>query len=166
MSSPALTAGCLAVSLAIAGTNGWHWYKRGRKPEDLAHFGSGVALGGLSTVCGGLLGTLAGWSIAAGNSAGSSAVSGTTGATATAIRHGTAGHLTPGGGIITCLLAVGCVVAWRAAGKEVRRRLVGGFFVGATLVATAGMAHEFVHVVGLVNSMGDPLIGWFNRGQA
>lgn len=166
MSSTALTAGCLAVSLGVAGVNGWHWYKAGRDPKKLAHFGGGFALGGLATVCTGILGTLAGWSIAAGNGAGRQAVSSTTGATATTIRHGTAGHLTPGGGVVTFLLTVGCIVAWRAASKEVRRRLVGGFFVGATLVATAGMAHEFVHVVNMINGVGDPMTNWFNRGQA
>jgi hypothetical protein len=165
MSSPALTAGCLAVSLAIAGVNGWTWYKTGRDPKNLVHFGSGFALGGLATICGGLLGVLAGWSVGAGNAAGKSAVSSTTGAAKDAMHHGTAGTLTPGGAIVTFLLAVGFVVAWRAASKVIRRRLAGGFFCGTTLVVTVGVAGLFVHVVGLVNGIGDSGYQWFNGGQ-
>jgi hypothetical protein len=166
VSSPALTAGALAVSLAIAGANGWTWYKTGKDPKNLIHFGSGFALGGLATICGGLLGVLAGWSAGIGNTAGRSAVSSTTGATKAAMNHGAAGTLTPGGAIVTFLLAVGFVIAWRAASKVIRRRLLGGFFCGTTLVITVGVAGLFAHVVGLVNGIGDSGYQWFNGGAA
>lgn len=166
MSSPALTAGALAVSLAIAGANGWTWYKTGKDPKNLIHFGSGFALGGLATICTGLLGVLAGWSAGIGNTAGRSAVSSSTGTGKATLVHGSAGQLTPGGAIVTFLLAVGFVVAWRAASKVIRRRLLGGFFCGSTLVITVGVAGLFVHVVGLVNGVGDSGYQWFNGGQA
>ncbi|BBB01094.1 hypothetical protein RVR_8347 [Actinacidiphila reveromycinica] len=166
MSSPALTAGALAVSLAIAGANLWQWHKAGKDPKNLAHFGGGFALGGLATVCTGLLGVLAGWSVAAGNGVGKHAVSGATGNTAQALNRGTAGTLTSGGAVITFLLLIGFIIAWRAASKTVRRRLLGGFFCGATLVVTVGMAGLFVHVVNLVNGMGNPVLSWFNGGAA
>lgn len=166
MSAPVLTGGCLAVSLAIAGMNGWHWYKTGKDPKNLLHFGSGFALGGLATICTGLLGVLAGWSVAVGNAAGRHAVSGATGKNAAPLNHGTAGQLSAGGAIITFLLAVGFIVAYRAANKTIKRRLAGGFFCGATLVVTVGMAGLFVHVVGMVNGIGNPVMGWFNGGAA
>lgn len=162
MSSPALTAGALAVSLGIAGGNLWHWYKRGKDPKKLVHFGSGFALGGLATICGGLLGVLAGWSAAVGNTAGRSAVSSTTGAGKAVMNHGNAGQLSPGGSIVTFLLLVGFVIAWRAAPKDIRLRLIGGFFCGSTLVITVGIAGLFAHVVGLVNGVGDPGYNWID----
>lgn len=166
MSSPALTAGALAVSLGIAGANLWHWYKTGKDPKNLVHFGSGFALGGLATICGGLLGVLAHWSASGANTAGRSAVSSTTGAGKAAMNHGHAGNLTAGGAIVTFLLLVGFVIAWRAASKTIRRRLLGGFICGSTLVITVGVAGLFVHVVGLVNGIGDSGYGWFNGGAA
>ncbi len=166
MSSPALTAGALAVSLGVAGANLWHWYKTGKDPKRMAHFGSGFVLGGLGTICGGLLGVFAGWFAVAGNTAGRSAVSSTTGAAKSAMNHGHAGTLHPGGAIVTFLLLIGFVIAWRAAPKQIRWRLVGGFFCGATLVITVGVAGLFVHVVGLVNGVGDSGYNWFNGGSA
>lgn len=166
MSSPALTAGALAVSLGIAGVNFWHWHKTGKNTKNLAHFGSGFALGGLGTICTGLLGVLTGWSVAVGNTAGRSAVSSTTGTGKTVMNQGHAGQLGTGGAIVTFLLLTGFVVAWRAAPKQIRWRLVGGFFCGATLVATVGVAGLFVHVVGLVNGVGDAGFNWINGGSA
>lgn len=166
MSSPALTAGALAVSLGIAGANLWHWYKTGKDPKNLVHFGSGFALGGLATICTGLLGVLAGWSVSGANTAGRSAVSSTTGAGKAVMNHGHAGSLHPGGAIITFLLLVGFVIAYRAASKVIKRRLFGGFFCGTTLVVTVGVAGLFVHVVGLVNGVGDSGYHWFNGGAA
>lgn len=166
MSSPALTAGALAVSLAVTGTNLWYWYKSGKDPKNLLHFGGGYLTGGLATVCTGLLGTLAGWTAGADNGLGKHAVSSTTGHTANTLHHGTAGQLTPGGGIVTVLVAVGFVVAWKAAPKAVKRKLAGGFFSGATLTITIGVAGLFVHVVGLVNGVGDSGYAWFNGGSA
>lgn len=162
MSSPGLTAGALAVGLGITGANLWYWYKKGKDPKKLVHFGGGFVLGGLGTICGGLLGVLAGWSVAVGNTAGRSAVSSTTGAGTAVMNHGHAGALHPGGAIVTFLLLFAFVVAWRAAPKDIRWRLVGGFFCGSTLVVTVGVAGLFVHVVGLVNGVGDPGFNWIN----
>ena len=67
---------------------------------------------------------------------------------------------------MTVLLLVGFVVAWRAASKEIRRRLLGGFICGSTLVITVGVAGLFVQVVGLVNGIGDTGYSWFNGGSA
>jgi hypothetical protein len=166
MSDTALTVGGLAVGLSITGVNLWHWYKAGKDPKNLAPFGSAFALGGLSTLCGGLLGTLAGWTAGANNAAGKNAVAGVAGGQAGTVNAGTAGQLTQGGALATALIAVGVFVAWRAANKQLKRKLAGGWWAGATLTLSAGMAGLFVHVVSLVNSVGGGVLGWFNGGAA
>lgn len=167
MNHTALTAGALAVSLAITGINLWRWWKSpGRDPKNLLHFAGGFLTGGLATICGGLLGTLAGWTAGVDNAIGQHAVSGTTGRAAQAMNHGTAGQLTPGGAIVTVLIATGFVVAWRAAPKPVKKKLLGGAWAGATLVITVGVAGLFVHVVAMVNGVGDTGYAWFNGGAA
>lgn len=164
--SAALTAGATAVSLAVTGTNFWYWYKAGKDPKKLLHFGGGCLIGGLATICGGLLGTLAGWTAGADNALGSHAVSSTTGQGAAALHQGTAGALTPGGGIVTFLIATGFAIAWKTAPKDIRRKLAGGAFSGATLTLTIGVAGLFVHVVALVNGIGDSGYAWLNGGSA
>lgn len=167
MSNTALTAGALAVSLAATGVNLWHWWKTpGRAPKMLIPFGGSYALGGLSTICAGLLGVLAGWTAGLDNTLGKNAVSSTTGSAATTLNHGSAGQLTPGGGIVTFLFAVGFVVAWRAADRVMKRKLFWGWFSGATLTLSVGVAGLFVQVVGLVNGIGDSGYAWFNGGSA
>jgi hypothetical protein len=163
MSAPLLTVGGLAVGLAITGVNLWHWWKSpGRDPKNLAPFGGAFVLGGLSTLCGGLLGTLGGWTAGANNAAGRHAVTSVAGGRAGTVAHKAAGTLTPGGALATTLIAVGVFVTWRAASKQLKRKLAGGWWAGATLTLSAGMAGLFVHVVTLVNSVGGGVLGWFN----
>lgn len=167
MSSPALTAGGLAISLAATGIYGWRWWKTAnRKPADLAPFAGSYVLGGLATVCAGILGILAGWTALLGNGLGKHAVTSTAGGKVTTMAHGTAGVLTPGGRIVVFLVAVAAVVAWRAAAKTMKRQLFWGWFCGSTMTLTVGVAGLFVHVVGLVNGVGDSGYAWFNGGQA
>lgn len=165
MNPAVLTVGGLGVGLAITGVNLWHWWRSpGRDPKHLAPFGGAFVLGGLSTLCGGLLGTLGGWTAGANNAAGRNAVRGVAGGQAGVVAHKAAGQLTPGGALATFLIAVGVVIAWRAANRQLKRRLAGGWWAGATLTLSAGMAGLFVHVVMLVNSVGGGMLGWFNRG--
>jgi ABC-type sulfate transport system permease component len=165
MSNIALTAGGLAVSLAATGFYGWQWWKSpGRKPADLAPFAGSYILGGLATVCGGVLGVLSGWTALAGNGLGKHAVTSTAGGKAAVMNHGTAGVLTPGGHIVAFLLAFACFIAWRAAAKTIKRRIFWGWFAGSTMMLTVGMALLFAHVVALVNGIGDTGYGWFNHG--
>lgn len=167
MSAPLLTVGGLAVGLAITGVNLWHWWKSpGRDPKNLAPFGGAFVLGGLSTLCGGLLGILAGWTAGANNAAGKHAVTSVAGGHTGTVVHKAAGQLTPGGALATFLIAVGVIVAWRAANKQLKRRLAGGWWAGATLTLSAGMAGLFVNVVNLVNNFGGGILGWFNGGAA
>lgn len=166
-STIALTAGAATVSLAITGANLWGWWKAGKVPKNLAHFGGGYAIGGLASICaGGILGTLAAWAASLANGVGKHAVTASTGQNAAALHHGSAGTLTPGGGMVTALGAVAFAIAWKTASKTIKRRLTGGFFSGATLTLTIGVAGLFAHVVGIVNGIGDSGLGWLNGGAA
>ncbi|AEW94620.1 MULTISPECIES: hypothetical protein [Streptomycetaceae] len=166
MSHTALTVGGLAVGLAITGVNAWSWWKSpGRDPKHLLPFASGFALGALSTICGGLLGAAAGWTAGLNNAAGGHIVPGATGTGAGTVARGAAGGLTPGGALLTFLLLVGVIVAWRAATKVLKRRLAGGWWAGATLTLSAGVAGLIGStIVPVVNTGGDSVLAWFNGG--
>lgn len=165
MSSPALTAGGLTISLAATGYYLWQWGKSpGRKPADLAPFAGSYILGGLATICGGLLGVLAGWTALVGNAVGKHAVTGAAGGHADVMNHGSAGTLTSGGRILVALLAFACFIAYRTAAKTMKKRIFWGWFAGSTMMLTVGMALLFAHVVALVNGIGDSGYNWFNHG--
>lgn len=165
MSSPiALTVGGLAVSLAVTGIYGWRWWKSpGRKPADLAPFAGSYVLGGLATMCGGIIGVFAGWTALLGNGLGKHAVTSTAGGKADTINHAPAGALTQGGHLVAFLIAVAFAVAWKAAAKTVKQKLWWGWFAGATMTLTAGVAGLFLHVTGLANGLGDGMLAWFNH---
>lgn len=162
----ALTVGGLAIGLVLLGVALWTWWKSpGRDPKILLNFGAGYCLGALSTVCGGILGVLSGWTAGLNNKGGEHAVPGTTGSGNGTINSGSAGQLTQGGGLAVFLLAACIFIAWRAAGKVAKRRLTAGWWSGATLTLSSGMAA----VVGSsllpgANSVGDHIIAWFNGG--
>jgi hypothetical protein len=165
MSNTALTVGGLGVSLAATGIYGWKWWKTGtRKPADLAPFAGSYLLGGLATMCAGVIGLLAGWTALLGNGLGKHAVTGAAGGQADAVNRGTAGVLTPGGHLVAFLFFVGFVVAWKAATKAMKRQLWWGWFCGSTMTLTVGVAGLFLHVTGLANGIGDSALGWFNNG--
>lgn len=165
MSNVAITVGGLGVSLAATGIYLWKWWKTGtRKPADLAPFVGSYVLGGLATMCAGIIGLLAGWTALLGNGLGKHAVSGTSGGPADTVNRGTAGVLTPGGHLVAFLMVVGFAVAWKAATKAAKRQLWWGWFSGTTMVLTVGVAGLFLHVTGLANGVGDGVLGWFNHG--
>lgn len=143
----------LAITLTIAWANLRPWWKGNRDPKALIPFGSGFLLGALSTMCsGGLLGWLAGCTPQVTNAVGDKAVRGVTGTSnATALVRHPLGSLTPDGAILVFLFAVAVVLAWRAAGKQERKRMSGGAWVGSTLCVTAGVASLLNWLPGLVN---------------
>lgn len=164
MNSQNITVGAAAIGLAILGVNLWRWWKTSsRAPKDLAPFGGYFALGALSTVCGGILGVLNGWTVHLNNKGGNHAIPGTTGTDTSAITTGSAGHLTPGGGLAVFLLAVAAVVAWKAAGKTDKRRMLGGWWAGATLTWTSGVASLVATTLTpAANSVGDQVLSTLN----
>lgn len=146
----------LTISLAVLGANLRTWWKSpGRDPKTLGPFAGGFTLGALATVCaGGVLGLLAGCGTDLTNTAGGRAVGGTTGSTDSTLASGTLGTLTPEGAMVVFLLTVGVVITWRAAGKEIKRRMAGGLLCGATLCATAGIASLLNWLPGTANAIG------------
>lgn len=146
----------LALALVIFYANFRRWWTGKRDPKDLAHFGQGFALGALATACsGGLLGWLASCTPGAANDVGDKAVSGVTGATASApLARASIGSLTPEGAVIVALFTAAVVMSWRAAKKDEKKRMGGGAFCGATLCVTAGIAGLLTWLPGLVNTFG------------
>ncbi|GCD46131.1 hypothetical protein [Streptomyces paromomycinus] len=151
-----LSLGGLALSLVIAYANLWPWWKSGHDPKKLIPFGEGLALGSVSTICaGGLLGVLAGCSAGAGNTVGDKTLSGVTGVQGgAAFGRGDLGHLTPEGAVVVLLMTVGVVLAWRAAGKNDKKKIAGGVFVGTTLSLTAGVAGLLGFLPDAINMIG------------
>ncbi|MFJ9214246.1 hypothetical protein [Streptomyces sp. NPDC102264] len=154
-----LTLTGLAISAAIFWLNFRPWWKGSREPKALIPFGSGFALGAVATVCtGGLLGWLAGCSAGVANSAGERGVRAVTGAAGSgALARGDLGQLTPEGAVIVFLMTVGVFLAWKAAGKQDKKRMAGGGFCGATLCVTAGVASLLNWLPGSLNTAGEQL---------
>ncbi|MET7933474.1 hypothetical protein [Streptomyces sp. NPDC005322] len=158
MTSNQLSFAGAALSLAVLYLNLRPWWKGGRNPKDLLPFGGSALLGALSTVCtGGLLGWLAGCSAQSANTAGYKAVPGATGTQDTGLARGSLGQLTPEGGVVVFLLTIVVAAAWKAAGKQDRRRMAGGAFCGATLCFTAGVAGMLGGLPDAANNLGDGL---------
>lgn len=155
-----LSIGGLGLALAILIANLRPWWKGSRDPKQLLPFGHGFAVGALATICsGGLLGLLASCSAGAANTAGRRAVPGTTGTSDGSIAHASLGQLTPGGGLMVFLLAVGLVLAWKSTEKKEKKRMAGGAFCGTTLCLTAGVAGLLGWLPTTVNTSGDWLLG-------
>ncbi|MFD3917332.1 hypothetical protein ACFWR1_38260, partial [Streptomyces sp. NPDC058603] len=74
-----------------------------------------------------------------------------------ALARGDLGQLTPEGAVIVFLMTVGVVLAWKAAGKQDKKRMVGGGFCGATLCVTAGVASLLNWLPGSLNTAGEQL---------
>lgn len=167
----AVTSGAIAIDGVLLWANLRPWIKsHDRDPRLLAPFGGGLALGALSTLCaGGVLGVLAVWLGGAQNTAGRHLVPGSTGQPNSTLTRGDMGHLTPGGGLITFLAAAVLVMAWRAtgkgdAGKQVRRRILGGLLCGTSLGLTVLVASILRRtLVAAVNGGGDHVLTALNH---
>ncbi|MFE0270831.1 hypothetical protein ACFWZY_01625 [Streptomyces sp. NPDC058992] len=166
--NPGLTLTGLALSLIILWANLRPWWTGSRDPKMLTAFGQGALLGALATLCsGGLLGWLAGCAPGIANTAGDKVVSGATGSASSApIARATMGTLTPEGALIVALVTAAVVFAWRKAGKDDKKRTVGGAFCGATLCITAGVAGALAFLPTLVNDAGAQLVAALSSGGA
>jgi hypothetical protein len=150
-----ITLAGLGLSLAILYLNWRKWWKGGRKVGDLIPFSSGFLLGALGTVCtGGLLGWLSGCTRQAVNTAGGKVVPGATGTSDGAIEQGSLGQLSPEGGVVVFVLAVGVAAAYKAAGKDEKKRMTGGLICGFTLCVTAGIAGILNDLPTAINAVG------------
>ncbi|MFD5002204.1 hypothetical protein ACFWMV_04780 [Streptomyces mutabilis] len=159
MTGPGLTLAGIALVLVVLWANLRPWWKGDRDPAKLKSFGTGSLLGALSTMCGGgLLGYIAGCAAGAANTGGGKAVAGATGQQAAApVTTGSLGNLTPSGAVVVFLITCGTIFAFRAAGKDERKRMVGGIFCGVCLCLTAGVASALNWLPGLINGVGGQL---------
>ena len=138
----AINLGGIAVAGAVLWATVRPWWKGGRDPKALLPYGSGGALGALSTICvGGALGWGASGIAGLASSWGARGVSTATGTQgAAALPTGSMGTLTFEGAVVTALLAVGVGLLYKAAGKQDRRRILGGCVTFAILGFLPGVA--------------------------
>ncbi|SFF11789.1 hypothetical protein SAMN05216251_108234 [Actinacidiphila alni] len=161
MNTTGLTLAGLAAALVVLYANLRPWWAGNRDAKQLAAFGKGSALGIVSAVCpGGILGWAHTHSATAANEGGSRLTSGTTGVQTTApVAHRALSGLTPAGAVVVVVIAFGVVLAWRAAGKKDKKRIVGGAFVASVLCLSAGVVGLLTWVPGTLNSIGNSIQG-------
>ncbi|MBW5252986.1 hypothetical protein JGS39_29100 [Streptomyces sp. P01-B04] len=153
-----LTMSGAAVSVGILAVNVRAWWKSNREIKSLVPFAGGLIQGSSWTLCvGGLLGWVAVRTASAGSSAGDWGVSRVTGTGGGAIASGSMGSLTPAGACVVVIALILGVVSFKAAGKEGKKKIVGGLFVGLTLTATAGFAQLMQWVPDAYNTVGGGL---------
>lgn len=148
MSGAALSVGILAINIRT-------FWKGNREIKTLIPFAGGLIQGASWTLCvGGLLGWVAVRTADAGSSAGDWGVSKVTGTGGGTIAAGSMGSLTPAGACVVVIALILGVVMFKAAGKEAKKRILGGLFVGLTLTATAGFAALMQWVPDAYNTVG------------
>lgn len=152
-----LTFGGLLAALIVLTCNLYPWYTGGREMKQLAAFGKGFGAAACAAACpGGILGWTHSRSGTLGNGAGERAGQAITGTTATAGL--TTGQLVglgaTGAGVVVIAVTI-AVLAYKAAGKKDKRRMIGGAYVGSTLLLTAGVAGLLSWLPGALNAVGD-----------
>ena len=161
-----LTAGGLAVGLAIPLHFAAHWIKANFKSKkkdwkSLVPFAGGIAYGGLASMCtGGLIAFGAGLITWLGNGAGSLAMWGVTGGNTTRGVRATPVELTAEGNIILFLLTVCVLGLWKAIKAEEKRLAKRGIFAGVLLGLSAVLGGAVaVLVIPAINRFGAQLLG-------
>lgn len=154
-----ITLAGLTAALIVLLYNLRPWWASNRDAKQLVAFGKGSALGIVSAACpGGILGWLHTHSGGAANTAGGRITSGATGVHASApVAHRALGGLGPAGACVVAVLAVCVLIAWKAAGKKDKWRIIGGAFVASVLCLTAGVIGALTWVPGLLNSVGNSI---------
>ncbi|MES9558773.1 MULTISPECIES: hypothetical protein [unclassified Streptomyces] len=161
-----LTAGGLAIGLAIPVHFASHWIKANFKSKKkdwktLIPFAGGVAYGGMASMCtGGLIAFGAGLITWFGNGAGSLAMWGITGGNTTRGVRATPVELTSDGNIVMFLLTVAVFGLWKAIKSDekklAKRGIVAGVLLGLSAVLGGAVAAT---VIPTVNNFGTQLLG-------
>ncbi|MFJ4712703.1 hypothetical protein [Streptomyces sp. NPDC088785] len=156
----ALTVGGLLTALIILTANLYPWWTGGRELSKLSAFGKGFAGAACAAACpGGVLGWAHTHSGALANGAGERAGRAATGAPATASL--TTGQLTglgTTGAVIVVVVVFLVGLSYKAAGKNDKKRIIGGAVVGSILLLTAGVAGALVWLPGALNGVGDAVV--------
>ncbi|MFD7066088.1 hypothetical protein ACFV97_02505 [Streptomyces sp. NPDC059913] len=145
-----------AIAVAILFIQLRKWWTGGRALKDLIPTIQGLLTGALGTLCaGGLLGWLAGCTRQGANTAGGKVITGVTGTdSGTPLATASMGQLTPEGGVVVFIVAVALVIAYKAASKEDKGKLLGALAAGFILCAIAGVAGALEGLPELVNGIG------------
>ncbi|WP_282698026.1 hypothetical protein [Streptomyces sp. CC208A] len=151
----ALSLAGVALAAAIVWANIRPWWKGGRDPKALLPFGSAWLLGVLATMCvGGLLGWGASGIAGLITTGGNAAVDAAAGTGDTTFAGARLGALTPEGGTVVTLYTIGIGIAWKAAGKQDKRRMLGGLATGAALGFLPGVVLLLDWLPDSVNGVG------------
>ncbi|MFD4264053.1 hypothetical protein ACFWR9_42225 [Streptomyces sp. NPDC058534] len=155
-----LTLGGLLAALIILTCNLYPWWTGGREFKMLAAFGKGFGGAACAAACpGGILGWAHSRSGSVGNSAGEAAGQGLTGArVGSGLTAGQLTGLTATGAVVVVVAVTLVVLSYKTAGKKDKRRIVGGAFVGAVLLLTAGVAGALVWLPDALNGAGDGIV--------
>ncbi|MFI9235783.1 hypothetical protein [Streptomyces sp. NPDC053079] len=153
------------MALAILYLNLRPWWKSNRDFKAILPYASGSLLGSFATVClAGLLGWGAAGAVSLLSGGGDKAVRSVTGTGSAPVAHGSAGVLTPEGGVVVFLLFVGVVALFRSSSKKDRWRIIGGFLSWAALGILPGVAAALAYLVLGANWIGDQGLSMLNNG--
>jgi hypothetical protein len=151
-----LTLGGLLAALLVLTANLYPWWTGGRELKQLAAFGKGFGAAACAAACpGGVLGWAHSRSGTVANGAGERAA---TGATGTTLTSGQLVGLGATGAVVVVVAVSLTVLAFKAAGKKDKRRILGGAYVGSTLCLTAGVAGLLSWLPGALNAAGDGVV--------
>lgn len=155
-----LTLGGLLAALIVLYANLRPWWAGNRDPKRLTPFGKGLAGALVAAACpGGILGWARQRTGSVANTAGQTAGRGASGTTQTeAISGGQMAGLLGTGALVAVLIVFAVVLAWKAAGKDDKRRILGGVFVGLVASLTAGAAGALAWLPGALNGIGDGIV--------
>lgn len=157
-----LTLGGLLLALIILTCNLYPWWRGNREMKLLAAFGKGSAAGASAAMCpGGILGWAHSRSGTVGNGVGERAGTALTGATqGQGLTTGQLVGLGSTGAVIVVLTVLLVSLAYKAAGKKDKRRILGGAYVGSTLCLTAGVAGILSWLPAALNATGDGIVAF------
>lgn len=151
-----LTLGGLLAALIVLLANLHPWWTGNREMKQLSAFGKGFSGAACAAACpGGLLGWAHARTGTVANGAGERTSATTTGTTSTSgITSGQLVGLGATGAVIAVLVVFLVCLAYKAAGKADKKRIIGGAFVGSVLLLTAGVAGALAWLPSLLNAAG------------
>lgn len=149
--------GGLLAALLVLYANLRPWWAGNREMKLLVPFGKGLAGALAAAACpGGVFAWARQRTGAIANTAGETGGRAATGTTQTeAVSNGQMVGLVATGSLVAVLMVFAVVLAWKAAGKKDRRRILGGAFVGTVASLTAGLAGALNWLPGALNGVGD-----------
>lgn len=155
-----LTLGGLLAALLVLTANLYPWWTGNREMKQLASFGKGFGAAACAAACpGGILGWAHSRSGTLANGAGERAGQAATGTNATAgLTSGQLAGLSATGAVIVVLAVTLAALAYKAAGKKDKKRILGGAYVGSTLCLTAGVAGALTWLPAALNAAGEGIV--------